>query len=158
VHLATKLVRTKMGKATQGKSAGEKTSHEKLQEKEIPENPLANAEGIPESPLANTNGTPEGPLAKAEGIPESTFDKAQAQTKPRKYISIKTRRILMEKAHHCCEYIHPQTGTRCGDKYQLQVEHIKPIAFGGDNELENLKILCRTHNLQAAVNMGLRLQ
>ncbi|WP_347358104.1 HNH endonuclease signature motif containing protein [Bdellovibrio sp.] len=66
--------------------------------------------------------------------------------RPRKYISVNTRRELLKKASNCCEYQNPTTGQRCQSRYQLQVEHIQPWALGGSNHISNLKTLCRTHN------------
>ncbi|MBS1972096.1 MAG: HNH endonuclease [Bdellovibrionales bacterium] len=73
----------------------------------------------------------------------------------RKSISLGIRRQLLRKAGNCCEFKDPKNGKRCGSKYQLQIDHIQPVAFGGGNDLENLRVLCRTHNLQAARNRGL---
>ncbi|HEY8271053.1 MAG TPA: HNH endonuclease signature motif containing protein [Pseudobdellovibrionaceae bacterium] len=116
VHLANKLVKTKLGKTS------------------------------PNSTQCNTEAEEKA----------KTPQKVKCQKNSREFISVRVRRILLKKAHHCCEYVHPQTGVRCTSKYQLEIEHIKPVAFGGGNELENLMILCRTHNLQAAENLGLR--
>ena len=73
----------------------------------------------------------------------------------RKAISAKIRRHLLGKSDACCAYQNPKTGKACGSKYQLQIDHIEPLAFGGSNNLENLRVLCRTHNLQAASQAGL---
>ncbi len=43
----------------------------------------------------------------------------------------------------------------CGSSFALQVDHCRPVAFGGDNTLENLRLLCRTCNQRAAIeNLG----
>lgn len=73
----------------------------------------------------------------------------------RKYISLEKRRYLLKKARYCCEYRDHQTGTRCRSQFQLEIDHCKPVAFGGTDELKNLRILCRTHNAQMARKMGL---
>lgn len=39
----------------------------------------------------------------------------------------------------------------CGGKYALQVDHIKPYATGGENKIENLRLLCRSCNLHAGI-------
>ena len=49
-----------------------------------------------------------------------------------------------------CEYQHKKTGLRCRSRYQLEIEHIKPKAFGGGNNRENLKLFCRAHNRMTA--------
>jgi len=35
----------------------------------------------------------------------------------------------------------------CGDTENLQLDHIKPIAKGGTNDLDNLQVLCKMCNL-----------
>jgi hypothetical protein len=39
---------------------------------------------------------------------------------------------------------------RCEAKLTLQVDHIVPVCHGGDSSLENLRLLCREHNLMEA--------
>jgi len=73
----------------------------------------------------------------------------------RKYITLATRRAVFQRANHCCEYKDAVLGKKCESRYQLQVDHRVPLARGGGNELENLRALCRTHNLLAAKQWGL---
>lgn len=63
----------------------------------------------------------------------------------RKPISIKSRRILLKKAQHQCEFI-SSTGQRCQAHTLLEVDHIHPVRQGGQNNLQNLRIYCRAHN------------
>ncbi|MES2803185.1 MAG: HNH endonuclease signature motif containing protein [Bdellovibrionota bacterium] len=73
----------------------------------------------------------------------------------RSYLPVKLRRELFNKAKHCCEYLDPKTHRKCTSKYQLQIDHIAPVAHGGDDQNTNLRILCRTHNIHAAKVLGL---
>ena len=41
-------------------------------------------------------------------------------------------------------------GTRCESRKSLEVDHIRPVAAGGTNQLSNLRLLCAAHNLRAA--------
>jgi hypothetical protein len=41
-------------------------------------------------------------------------------------------------------------GRRCNSRWNLQIDHIVPYARGGDNSLENLRLLCARHNRLAA--------
>lgn len=75
--------------------------------------------------------------------------------KPRKYISIYIRRKILAKAGHCCEYTDPKSKKKCGSRFQLELDHIQPVALGGSNEISNFRILCRTHNALAASLLGL---
>jgi 5-methylcytosine-specific restriction endonuclease McrA len=40
----------------------------------------------------------------------------------------------------------------CNSEYFLETDHIVPLALGGKTELDNLRLLCRTHNLWAAID------
>ena len=48
--------------------------------------------------------------------------------------------------YHSCQYINKHNGQVCTSKWQLQIEHIKPVWAGGDNTIENLSLLCARHN------------
>jgi hypothetical protein len=50
----------------------------------------------------------------------------------------------------CCTYKDPKTGKICGSTYQLEVDHIYPTALGGSHRKNNLRTLCRKHNLLMA--------
>lgn len=43
----------------------------------------------------------------------------------------------------------------CGSRHALQIDHIRPRAFGGDDHPENFRLLCRACNQRAAIrNLG----
>ena len=64
---------------------------------------------------------------------------------PRKYISKHVIRAI-HKRDQTCQWVHPQTGVRCGSSYQMQVDHVQGLADGGGNEIQNLTLLCGIHN------------
>jgi hypothetical protein len=45
-----------------------------------------------------------------------------------------------------CQFHDPLTGRKCGEKFQLEIEHLQPRWAGGKDCLENRTLLCRTHN------------
>jgi len=49
-----------------------------------------------------------------------------------------------------CTYFDPVTNRKCDSTRLIQVDHILPRAYGGTNEPENLRLLCREHNLLVA--------
>jgi 5-methylcytosine-specific restriction endonuclease McrA len=53
-------------------------------------------------------------------------------------------RAVWKKANAKCEF------PGCNSQYQLQIDHIKPKTLGGTNAPENLRLLCRVHNVQQA--------
>ena len=60
------------------------------------------------------------------------------------------RRLVFQRADGRCEYKNPHTGQTCGSRFQTQIDHIKPVALGGTNAVENLRLLCRAHNAWSA--------
>ena len=45
-----------------------------------------------------------------------------------------------------CQFHDPLTGRKCGEKFQLEMEHLHPRWAGGKDHVENRTLLCRTHN------------
>ena len=41
-------------------------------------------------------------------------------------------------------------GKRCNSTWDLEIDHIIPVARGGDDSPDNLRLLCRKHNIQQA--------
>ncbi len=59
------------------------------------------------------------------------------------------RERLLERADYQCEFRGPN-GVRCTARTRLEVDHIEPVGKGGSCAEENLRVLCRGHNLLAA--------
>jgi hypothetical protein len=64
-------------------------------------------------------------------------------------IAPSTRNFVRRRAGDACEYQGPE-GQRCGSRFQTQMDHVIPLALGGTNDVTNLRLLCRTHNLLMA--------
>lgn len=73
----------------------------------------------------------------------------------RRYIPKATQNALWTRAKGRCEYKSGKNGRKCASSHCLQVEHIHPVALGGSNDLVNLALFCRAHNLLAAKQLGL---
>jgi hypothetical protein len=56
------------------------------------------------------------------------------------------KRKVFARSGGRCQYVHE--GRRCNSAYQLEIDHIRPLAYGGGHELEQLRVLCKSHNLQ----------
>jgi len=74
----------------------------------------------------------------------------------RVFVPTATRKYVFHRGQYCCDYISPINGHKCGSRFQVQLDHIVPVAKGGGNNPENLRLLCRTHNLSEARRWGLR--
>ncbi len=74
--------------------------------------------------------------------------------KKRPNIPMHLKRKLYLEAKGCCQYESPD-GSHCGSQFQIQIDHVIPVRWGGTSSPENLRLLCRTHNLLAAEQMGL---
>jgi 5-methylcytosine-specific restriction endonuclease McrA len=62
-----------------------------------------------------------------------------------------TNRAVWKRDGSRCAHICAKTGMRCASRYMLQIDHRVPPCMGGTNELSNLRLACRTHNIWAAV-------
>jgi hypothetical protein len=82
----------------------------------------------------------------------SVPDVTQSQFK-RIAIPTKTRRLVWMRAEGKCQFGDFETGERCGSRYFLETDHIKSVALGGSNDLENLRLFCRGHNARASVKI-----
>ena len=74
----------------------------------------------------------------------STATVAVKSTLPRP--TPKMRREIFAR-HQGCQFKDLETGKLCGSKFFLEVDHIRPRFAGGSNEPENLRALCKNHNL-----------
>ena len=72
------------------------------------------------------------------------------------HIPKKLRAAVEQRDHQACIHRDPQTGKLCGSRHQLEIDHVIPLAKGGKTEFQNLRLLCRRHNQQAAREAGLR--
>lgn len=63
-----------------------------------------------------------------------------------RYIPAQIKREIWRKSQGQCCFKSPSTNKRCDSRFQLQIDHIIPIAQNGATELSNLQLLCRKHN------------
>jgi len=69
-------------------------------------------------------------------------------------IPLRTRDAVFARDRGCCTYV-GSDGKRCDEIIRLHVDHIKPVARGGTNDISNLRLLCARHNqLQAEKILG----
>ena len=79
--------------------------------------------------------------------PDSAAELPRVMRESRAYHSVEVGRALWTRAGSQCEHVDEQ-GIRCTRKFHLQRDHIIPWSIGGSDDLENLQLLCRPHNLK----------
>ena len=90
-----------------------------------------------------TTETAAAAKVPAVAAPAKAFPAGQ-----RIYLPITLRREVFARARGRCEYIY--RGRRCTSRFALELDHIRPLALGGANDRDNLRALCKCHNLQQA--------
>ena len=70
-------------------------------------------------------------------------------SKRSRYIPVKIKNTVFQRAHHQCEFTTPNN-KRCESKHFLEIDHKHPYSHGGGNEIQNLQLLCRQHNQRKA--------
>ena len=58
------------------------------------------------------------------------------------------KKVYQRDGGRCC--YESQDGRRCSAAGRLEFDHIVPLAKGGSDDADNLRLLCRTHNQYAA--------
>jgi 5-methylcytosine-specific restriction endonuclease McrA len=88
------------------------------------------------------------PLTKAEKTAAPRIP--TERTRPDRYVPADLKLKIWKRDQGKCTYIDPGSGRRCGATSFIEIDHIVPHALGGETTLENLRLYCRTHNLEAA--------
>ena len=69
-------------------------------------------------------------------------------------VPVRARDAVFPRHRGRCTYV-GSDGKRCDATLRLHVDHIKPVARGGSNDISNLRLLCARHNqLQAERILG----
>jgi 5-methylcytosine-specific restriction endonuclease McrA len=73
---------------------------------------------------------------------------ATPSTKPR-HIPAHVRRAVWKRDQGQCTFV-SENGRRCDARHLVQLDHIEPIALGGESTVANLRLRCHAHNQLAA--------
>ena len=79
-----------------------------------------------------------------ERVPAS--EPKPASSEPSGAISASVRREVWKRDGGRCAFM-GEGGRRCGSRWQLEVDHIHPASLGGASTLDNLRLVCRKHNI-----------
>ncbi len=64
-------------------------------------------------------------------------------------VTAEVKRQVSARDGDACGFEGPQ-GNRCGSSYQLEWDHVQPLALGGKSTTDNVRQLCRAHNQYGA--------
>ena len=99
----------------------------------------------------------EAPPAEAGAVSTSPENEAPCQIEPERrvpqdwrYIPVALRRFIWKRDQGKCTYVDPDTGRACTSRYGIEFDHTLPLAQGGTTCAENLRLLCRAHNVYEA--------
>jgi HNH endonuclease len=92
--------------------------------------------------------------AKVDHSQENSPNVFPLRKKMRSYIPLSVQRLVFKSANHTCQFVSKITGKKCCETKFLEIDHLVPVAKGGGNEIENLRVLCRAHNSLASEMQG----
>ena len=71
--------------------------------------------------------------------------RAQRNAAPTRAIPDAIRQQVFARDGAACTFVGAD-GRRCGSTWRLELDHVIPVALGGETSVENLRVLCRAHN------------
>jgi hypothetical protein len=106
---------------------------------------------LPISAVKNIEGKKEEKPKEELGklVPISAVK--EKSTKFSRYIPVNVKRAVWQRDEGKCNFVDKKSGRKCGCKYGLEIDHIKPFAMGGKNVEQNLRLRCFAHNQLAAI-------
>jgi hypothetical protein len=96
--------------------------------------------------------TPPAELDKSRYAYQSNESSNPKLSRNERYISSALRQQVWLRDHGQCTYKSPD-GKHCESRFALEIDHRTPLALGGQTELANLRLLCRSHNTQQAISL-----
>ena len=98
-------------------------------------------------------GGNNGVINSSDSVGNSTNTKqrnaesAITTTNKRKSLSVNIKRIVWTRDRGQCQHLNLTTGKRCGSTHLLEIDHVKRLRHGGGDHPQNLRLLCKAHNL-----------
>ncbi len=114
---------------------------------------------LPDSPYLEENDpTRTKRFQRKDPTASTTQDfmaaKKQSNITRSRYIPVQIKQEVWHRSRGRCEYVSFE-GIRCESTYQLQYDHIQPLALRGFTKLSDIRHLCRVHNLHEASRLGI---
>ncbi len=79
---------------------------------------------------------------------KSTEQNSQSSAKSNlksRYIPKHLRTKVYQRDQGKCSFVSTD-GVKCDSSWDIEIDHIKPYALGGEHTEDNLRLLCRCHN------------
>jgi len=93
---------------------------------------------------------------RASQVPAEPSLERDQEPRKRRHIVRAVRRQVLARDGLCCSYVSTD-GHRCEARAFLELDHARAWAKGGEDSVENLRLLCRAHNrLKAEWEFGER--
>ena len=74
--------------------------------------------------------------------------KSRGSANPR-HVPAAVKRAVRERDGDRCAFV-SESGQRCTARSRLELDHIEPVARGGESTVENVRLVCAAHNQHAA--------
>jgi 5-methylcytosine-specific restriction endonuclease McrA len=111
-----------------------------------------NSESVADESSKNT--LPENLSPKNAPPHEADTQVLPLRKKVRSHIPANVQRIIFKNANHACQFVSRISGKKCCETKFLEIDHLVPVAKGGGDNIENLRVLCRAHNSLASEMHG----
>ena len=86
----------------------------------------------------------------AKSTARKALDAADTSASGSRYIPAPVRRLVDQRDGGRCRYVGAD-GRRCSERARLEFHHhLRPHARGGDRSPDNIRLMCRTHNVYQA--------
>jgi hypothetical protein len=93
------------------------------------------------------HGKRKGAVAPARKANRAAPPAAAAdRTEATPTIPAEVRRAVWKRDGERCAFVGAD-GHRCNSRWKLELDHIHPVALGGRSTIDNLRLVCRSHNL-----------
>ena len=89
------------------------------------------------------------PRAAAAGAAPASATSGRQIPPAGRHIPAAVRRAVFQRDGGRCHY-RDDAGRRCPERHRLEYHHVHPFAMGGGHTADNVRLMCRTHNLYLA--------
>ena len=103
----------------------------------------------------NKNSFTKEIMTRSFKLSPKEINQEKSNSNKQRYIPLSVKQALFKRSKGSCEFV-SKAGVRCQNRYKLQIDHYEvPFSQGGENSIENCKLLCSNHNLHRASLAGI---